>query len=129
MTYDLRIYDIRLKITENRQPITDNRQQITNNQVTDYQPQPKTHHRKPTTHNRHPKTFPHHFVNFVNIFPIFEIFKSAPKMTNQQPLVSIISPTYNRAHLIGETLDSVLAQTYHNWECVLVCAMHIENNV
>ncbi len=35
-------------------------------------------------------------------------------------LVSIIIPTYNRAHLIGETLDSVLAQTYQNWECIIV---------
>ncbi|NMH25327.1 glycosyltransferase family 2 protein [Flavobacterium solisilvae] len=37
-----------------------------------------------------------------------------------KPLVSIIIPTYNRAHLIGETLDSVLAQTYTNWECIIV---------
>lgn len=36
------------------------------------------------------------------------------------PLVSIIIPTYNRAHLIGETLDSVIAQTYTNWECIIV---------
>lgn len=39
---------------------------------------------------------------------------------SDQPLVSIIIPTYNRAHLIGETLDSVLAQTYQNWECIVV---------
>ncbi|MGB3342520.1 MAG: glycosyltransferase family 2 protein [Aequorivita sp.] len=37
-----------------------------------------------------------------------------------KPLVSIIIPTFNRAHLIGETLDSVLAQTYQNWECIVV---------
>ncbi|MFV8464656.1 glycosyltransferase family 2 protein [Flavobacterium sp. LB1P62] len=35
-------------------------------------------------------------------------------------LVSIIIPTYNRAHLIEETLDSVLAQTYANWECIII---------
>lgn len=38
----------------------------------------------------------------------------------EKPLVSIIIPTYNRAHLIGETLDSVLSQTYSNWECIVV---------
>lgn len=38
----------------------------------------------------------------------------------EEPLVSIIIPTYNRAHLIGETLDSVFAQTYSNWECIVV---------
>ena len=39
----------------------------------------------------------------------------------QKPgLVSIIIPTYNRAHLIGETLDSIQAQTYQNWECIIV---------
>ncbi len=37
-----------------------------------------------------------------------------------QPLVSIIIPTYDRAHLLGETLDSVLTQTYKNWECIVV---------
>lgn len=36
------------------------------------------------------------------------------------PLVSIIIPTYNRAHLISETLNSLLAQTYTNWECIIV---------
>jgi glycosyltransferase involved in cell wall biosynthesis len=39
---------------------------------------------------------------------------------NDSPLVSIIIPTYNRAYLIGETLDSILAQTYQNWECIIV---------
>ena len=37
-----------------------------------------------------------------------------------KPLVSIIIPTYNRAHLIAETLDSIIAQTYTNWECIVV---------
>ncbi|MGM5470804.1 glycosyltransferase family 2 protein [Flavobacteriaceae bacterium LMO-SS05] len=38
----------------------------------------------------------------------------------QSTLVSIIIPTFNRAHLIGETLDSVLAQSYTNWECLVI---------
>ncbi len=42
-------------------------------------------------------------------------------MVSKSPkLVSIIIPTYNRAHLIGETLDSILAQTYPHWECIIV---------
>lgn len=36
------------------------------------------------------------------------------------PLISIIIPTYNRAHIISDTLDSVLAQAYTNWECIVV---------
>lgn len=36
------------------------------------------------------------------------------------PLVSVIIPTFNRAGLIGETLKSISAQTYVNWECIVV---------
>ncbi|WP_026839468.1 glycosyltransferase family 2 protein [Gillisia sp. JM1] len=35
-------------------------------------------------------------------------------------LISIIIPTFNRSSLIGVTLDSVIAQTYTNWECIVV---------
>ncbi|MBO9585970.1 MAG: glycosyltransferase [Flavobacterium sp.] len=35
-------------------------------------------------------------------------------------LISIIIPTYNRAHLILETLDSILLQSYQNWECIII---------
>ncbi|MBA4058108.1 MAG: hypothetical protein C0490_25550 [Marivirga sp.] len=41
-------------------------------------------------------------------------------MMNESALVSIIIPTYNRAHLIGETIQSVVEQTYTNWELVIV---------
>ncbi len=36
------------------------------------------------------------------------------------PLVSVVVPTYNRAHLIGRTLASILAQTYAPVEIVIV---------
>lgn len=36
------------------------------------------------------------------------------------PLVSIIIPTFNRSHILGESLDSVLSQTYKNWECIII---------
>ncbi|MCC9071704.1 glycosyltransferase [Flavobacterium sp. F-65] len=35
-------------------------------------------------------------------------------------LISIIIPTYNRAGLIIETLASITAQSYTNWECIIV---------
>lgn len=37
----------------------------------------------------------------------------------QKDLVSICVPTYNRSNLIGELLDSVLAQTYINFEIII----------
>ena len=37
-----------------------------------------------------------------------------------QNKVSIIIPTYNRCHLLGETLDSIISQSYSNWECIVV---------
>jgi glycosyltransferase involved in cell wall biosynthesis len=37
-----------------------------------------------------------------------------------RPLVSIIIPTYNRAYILGPTLDSVLAQTYENYEALVI---------
>ena len=36
------------------------------------------------------------------------------------PLVSVVVPSYNYGHLIRETLDSLAAQTYGAWECVVV---------
>ena len=36
------------------------------------------------------------------------------------PLVSIIIPTYNRAKLIVNTLDSILTQSYNNFEVIVV---------
>ena len=39
---------------------------------------------------------------------------------NHNPKVSIILPTYNRAGLIMETIESIRHQTYSNWELIIV---------
>ncbi|MEI6141742.1 MAG: glycosyltransferase family 2 protein [Mariniphaga sp.] len=36
------------------------------------------------------------------------------------PNISVIVPCYNQAHFLPDTLNSVLEQTYHDWECIIV---------
>ena len=36
------------------------------------------------------------------------------------PLISIVLATYNREHLIKESLLSIIAQSYEDWECIVV---------
>lgn len=37
-----------------------------------------------------------------------------------EPLVSVIMPSYNAEHYIGEAIESVLCQTYKNWELLAI---------
>ncbi len=37
-----------------------------------------------------------------------------------EPLVSIVLPTYKRAHLLAGAINSVLTQTWSNWELIVV---------
>lgn len=39
---------------------------------------------------------------------------------NQEKLVSIITPVYNKEKYVEETIQSVQAQTYENWELIIV---------
>lgn len=41
-------------------------------------------------------------------------------MRDVQPLVSVITPTFNSQAYIGETIESVLNQTWQNWEMIIV---------
>lgn len=36
------------------------------------------------------------------------------------PLISVITPSYNAEKFIGETIESVIHQTYTNWEMIIV---------
>ncbi len=38
----------------------------------------------------------------------------------QKPLISVIIPSYNSAHLLPETIASVQAQTYAHWELLII---------
>lgn len=41
-------------------------------------------------------------------------------MKTHQPLISIVTPCYNAAFYIAETIESVLTQTYTNWELLII---------
>ena len=38
----------------------------------------------------------------------------------QEELVSIITPLYNGERFVAQTIESVLAQTYKNWEMIII---------
>ena len=39
---------------------------------------------------------------------------------NNNPLISVVTPTYNRARTLPRAIDSVLSQTFVNWELIIV---------
>ena len=48
------------------------------------------------------------------------IQKDVPLNKSYNPLISIVIPAYNQAEYLKEALDSLIAQTYTNWEAVVV---------
>ena len=44
---------------------------------------------------------------------------SSYSVSGNMPAVSVIIPTYNRAHLVGETIESVLQQTFQDFEVIV----------
>jgi len=41
-------------------------------------------------------------------------------MPHKEPLITIITPVFNRASIIHKTVESVIAQSYQNWEMIVV---------
>lgn len=52
-------------------------------------------------------------------------------MMQEQPLISIVMPAYNAEKTIREAIESVIAQTYQNWELIVVddCSTDSTNNL
>ena len=46
-----------------------------------------------------------------------------------QPYVSVVIPTYNHAKLLKKALDSVMAQTFEDWEAIVVNNFSADNTI
>ncbi len=58
-------------------------------------------------------------VTVVIFFSIFSFVYSTLQKTTE-PLISVIMPTYNRAHLLPQAINSILNQTYKNFEFIII---------
>jgi hypothetical protein len=43
-----------------------------------------------------------------------------PTEDSHSPAVSVIVPTYNRGRMVGRAIQSVLGQTFRDWELIVV---------
>lgn len=50
-------------------------------------------------------------------------------MNASAPLISIVIPTYNHAEFLKAAVDSVVAQTYHNWQAIIVNNFSNDNTI
>ena len=48
------------------------------------------------------------------------LIRSAEQNTRMSPLVSVITPTYNREVMVQNTIRSVINQTFQDWELIII---------
>jgi glycosyltransferase involved in cell wall biosynthesis len=67
--------------------------------------------------------------NWEKIYPECEIVKQRYVSFGDSPLVSIIVPCYNYAKYLPEAVESVVNQSYSNWEIIIVNDGSIDNTI
>ena len=65
-------------------------------------------------------------INYIDKFDIDEIFK---KPSKQDIKFSIVVPNYNNGDWIDKTIESVINQTYNNWELYIIDDMSTDNSI
>lgn len=65
-------------------------------------------------------------IQYIEKFDINEIFKERPKKDIK---FSIIVPNYNNGKWINKTIESVLNQTYNNWEMYIIDDISTDNSI
>lgn len=50
-------------------------------------------------------------------------------MSKHRPEVTVVIPTYNQAHFLHKALQSVLAQTFTNWEAIVINNFSEDNTI
>ncbi|MCB0753010.1 MAG: glycosyltransferase, partial [Ignavibacteriae bacterium] len=58
-----------------------------------------------------------------------EQYKTSNGLIEESPLFSLIMPNYNNENHIAQAIDSVLNQTYKNWELIIVDDSSTDNSV